>query len=73
LDDDLVLPPQGRQSNLFPQLLALLFGGDRCPVERPHAAQFTREVLLMELLAAEESDEEPDNSTLSGSEDEYIL
>ncbi|KAJ7353252.1 hypothetical protein DFH08DRAFT_856332, partial [Mycena albidolilacea] len=61
-DNDLVPPPQGRQSNLFPRSLALLFGGDvRRPVERPRAAQFTREVLLMELLAAEESDEEPDD------------
>ncbi|KAJ7339927.1 ribonuclease H-like domain-containing protein [Mycena albidolilacea] len=71
-DDDLVPPPQGRQSNLFPRSLALLFGGDvRRPVERPRAAQFTREVLLMELLAAEESDEEPDDGAMSGSEEEY--
>jgi hypothetical protein len=35
------------------------------------AAQFTREVLLMELLAVEESNEEPDEGTMSGSEDEY--
>jgi hypothetical protein len=37
------------------------------------AAQFTREVLLMELLAAEQSDEEPDDSAMSGSEDKYTL
>ncbi|KAJ7789750.1 hypothetical protein B0H14DRAFT_3572647 [Mycena olivaceomarginata] len=35
------------------------------------AAQFTLEVLLMELLAAEESDEEPDDGAMSGSEDKY--
>jgi hypothetical protein len=41
-DNDLFPPLQGRQSNLFPQSLALLFGGDVwCPVERPCAAQFT--------------------------------
>jgi hypothetical protein len=60
------------QSNLFPQSLALLFGGDVwCPVKRPCAAQFTREVLLMELLAAEASDEELDDGAMLGSEDEY--
>ncbi|KAJ7318819.1 hypothetical protein DFH08DRAFT_819712 [Mycena albidolilacea] len=74
LDDDLVPPLQSCQSNLFPQSPALLFGGDvQRLVERPCAAQFTREVLLMELLVAEESNEEPDNSAISGSEDDYNL
>jgi hypothetical protein len=30
-----------------------------------------RKVLLMELLAAEESNEKPDDSAMSGSEDKY--
>ncbi|KAJ7938785.1 hypothetical protein B0H13DRAFT_1587428 [Mycena leptocephala] len=51
--------------------LALLFGGVVArAVEKPRRAQFTREVLLMELLATEETDE-PDDGALSGSEDEY--
>ncbi|KAJ6584253.1 hypothetical protein B0H10DRAFT_2234545 [Mycena sp. CBHHK59/15] len=41
---------------IFPRSLDLLFGGV---------------VLMMELLAAEESDEEPDDGALPGSEDEY--
>ncbi|KAJ7790759.1 hypothetical protein B0H14DRAFT_2308487, partial [Mycena olivaceomarginata] len=58
--------------NLFPQSLALLFGGDvQCLVERPCVAQFTQEVLLMELLAAGESNKEPEDSAMSGSEDKY--
>ncbi|KAJ7893659.1 hypothetical protein B0H14DRAFT_2334735 [Mycena olivaceomarginata] len=57
-----------------PRSLALLFGGEVArPVERPKRAQFTQEVLLMELFAAEESDEEPDDGALSGSGDEFEL
>ena len=56
----------------FPRSLDLLFGGvvPRA-VGKRRPAQFTREVLMMELFAAEESDEEPDNGALPGSEDEY--
>ncbi|KAJ7756118.1 hypothetical protein B0H14DRAFT_3599712 [Mycena olivaceomarginata] len=43
------------------------------PVEKPRAKQFTREVLMMELLATEESDEDPDDGALSGSGDEYEM
>ncbi|KAJ7695822.1 hypothetical protein B0H14DRAFT_2234990, partial [Mycena olivaceomarginata] len=52
--------------------LALLFGGVVARVvERPQRTQFTEERLYMELLAAEESDEDPDDGALSGSGDEY--
>ncbi|KAJ7200392.1 hypothetical protein GGX14DRAFT_372285, partial [Mycena pura] len=52
--------------------LALLFGGKVAnPVGKPRQKQFTREALMMELLAAEDSDEEPDDGALSGSGDDY--
>ncbi|KAJ7850456.1 hypothetical protein B0H13DRAFT_2360670 [Mycena leptocephala] len=61
-----------KAAGFFPRSLALLFGGDiNKPVEKPRCEQFTREALLMELLAAEESDESPDDGALSGSGDEY--
>ncbi|KAJ7843210.1 hypothetical protein B0H14DRAFT_2585852 [Mycena olivaceomarginata] len=48
-----------------------IWGGDiNKPVEKPRCEQFTREALLMELLA-EESNEAPDDGALSGSGDEY--
>ncbi|KAJ7939131.1 hypothetical protein B0H13DRAFT_2532577 [Mycena leptocephala] len=48
--------------------VALLFGRDiNKPVEKRRREQFTREALLMELLAAEESDKLPDDGALSGS------
>ncbi|KAJ7028223.1 ribonuclease H-like domain-containing protein [Mycena alexandri] len=57
---------------LFPRSLNILFGGVlKKPVGKPRREQFTREVLLMELLAAEESDEELDDGALSGSGDEF--
>ncbi|KAJ7755574.1 hypothetical protein B0H16DRAFT_1722293 [Mycena metata] len=57
---------------LFPRSLKLLFGGVvKKPVGRPRRGQFTWEVLMMELLAAEESDEDPDDGALSGSGDEF--
>ncbi|KAJ7808917.1 hypothetical protein B0H13DRAFT_1928237 [Mycena leptocephala] len=63
---------QVQRKDLFPRSLALLFGGVVArAVEKPRRAQFTREVLLMELLATEETDEEPDDGALPGSEDEY--
>ncbi|KAJ7429693.1 hypothetical protein B0H11DRAFT_1655364, partial [Mycena galericulata] len=61
-----------KPAKFFPRSLALLFGGDvNKPVEKPRATQFTREILMMELLAAEESDEDPDDGALSGSGDEF--
>ncbi|KAJ6607661.1 hypothetical protein B0H10DRAFT_2227667 [Mycena sp. CBHHK59/15] len=72
--DDEELPTLGtrRPTKIFPRSLDLLFGGVvRRAVGKPPPAQFTREVLMMELLAAEESDEEPDDGALPGSEDEY--
>ncbi|KAF8135268.1 hypothetical protein K438DRAFT_2123313 [Mycena galopus ATCC 62051] len=40
-------------------------------LERPKRTQFTEERLYLELLAAEESDEDVDDGALSGSGDEY--
>ncbi|KAJ6564026.1 hypothetical protein B0H19DRAFT_1285188 [Mycena capillaripes] len=55
-----------KSKNFFPRSLALLFGGKISnPVGKPRQKQFTREALMMELLAAEESDEEPDDGALS--------
>ncbi|KAJ7846627.1 hypothetical protein B0H14DRAFT_3678382 [Mycena olivaceomarginata] len=58
-------------TKFLPRTLAKLFGGQiKCPFKaapRP----FTRETLLMELLAAEHSDEELDDGELEGSGDDY--
>ncbi|KAJ6615716.1 hypothetical protein B0H10DRAFT_2435314 [Mycena sp. CBHHK59/15] len=71
-DEELPTPGTRRPTKIFPRSLDLLFGGVvRRAVGKPPPAQFTREVLMMELLAAEESDEEPDDGALPGSEDEY--
>ncbi|KAJ7855095.1 hypothetical protein B0H13DRAFT_1903274 [Mycena leptocephala] len=57
-------------AKFFPCSLALLFGGDVTkPEKKPQPKQFTWEALMMELLAAEESDEAPDDGALSGSGD----
>jgi hypothetical protein len=73
-DDTAPTGGRSRAANSFPRSLALLFGGDlKKPVEKPHAKKFTREVLMMELLATEESDEDPDDGALSGSGDEYEM
>ncbi|KAJ7817108.1 hypothetical protein B0H14DRAFT_3742605 [Mycena olivaceomarginata] len=75
-EEDDAAPTSGRSqaANFFPRSLTLLFGGDlKKPVEKPRAKQFTREVLMMELLATEESDEDPDDGALSGSGDEYEM
>ncbi|KAJ7917761.1 ribonuclease H-like domain-containing protein [Mycena leptocephala] len=49
---------RSRPTKFFPRSLALLFGGELTkPVEKPRREQFTEEVLMMELLAAGESDE----------------
>ena len=61
-------PPasRSRSGKFFPRSLELLFGGEVAkPVTKPRREQFTEEVLMMQLLAAEESDEEPDDSELS--------
>ncbi|KAJ6618547.1 hypothetical protein B0H10DRAFT_2433837 [Mycena sp. CBHHK59/15] len=65
-------PPPGRSSKWLPCSLAKLFGGQipQPPTRAPRRA-FTREELLMELLAAEHSDEEPDDGELEGSGDDY--
>ncbi|KAJ7257605.1 hypothetical protein C8J57DRAFT_1234755 [Mycena rebaudengoi] len=57
----------------LPRPLSKLFGG---PITRPlhvpaRRNRFTREELLMELLAAEHSDEEPDDGEKEGSGDDY--
>ncbi|KAJ7732265.1 hypothetical protein B0H14DRAFT_2639893 [Mycena olivaceomarginata] len=74
-NDENPVPTSGcsrKAAGFFPHSLALLFGGDiNKPVERLRREQFTREALLMELLAAEESDEAPDNGALSRSGDKY--
>ncbi|KAJ7939528.1 hypothetical protein B0H13DRAFT_2300805 [Mycena leptocephala] len=63
-----------RPAKIFPSSLALLFGGDiNKPVEKPQPKQFTREALMMEVLAAEESDEAPDDGALSSSGDEFEM
>ncbi|KAJ7237891.1 ribonuclease H-like domain-containing protein [Mycena haematopus] len=63
-----------RPRKFFPRSLDLLFGGEVTkPVGKPRREQFTEEVLMMELLAAEESDEEPDDGELSGSGDDFEL
>ncbi|KAJ7652632.1 hypothetical protein B0H17DRAFT_1147314 [Mycena rosella] len=42
-------------------------------LEKPRPKQFMREVLMMELLAAEESGEEPDDRARSGLGDDFEL
>ncbi|KAJ7720369.1 hypothetical protein DFH07DRAFT_724744, partial [Mycena maculata] len=54
----------------LPLMLSKLFGGNAPrPVDpqRPRKATFDREQLLMELLAAEHSDEAPDDGEMEGS------
>ncbi|KAJ7798073.1 hypothetical protein B0H14DRAFT_3546293 [Mycena olivaceomarginata] len=53
---------------------AELFGGGIAnPPRRAPRKAFTREELLMELLAAEHSEEEPDDGELEGSGDDFIV
>ncbi|KAJ6607555.1 hypothetical protein B0H10DRAFT_2071285 [Mycena sp. CBHHK59/15] len=76
-DDDamltnLVASMGAASAKWFPQPLSKLFGGQiKCPFERPARRRFTSEELLMELLAVEHSDEEPDDGEKEGSGDEY--
>ncbi|KAJ7249989.1 hypothetical protein C8J57DRAFT_1521586 [Mycena rebaudengoi] len=74
-DEDLPLEPTHHRTlrSWFPTTLATLFGG---VIENPFTlAQRGRvvseEALLMELLAAEHSDEEPDVGAQEGSGDDY--
>ena len=51
-------------------------GGNRTAIKNPPVTRcprkvFNREELLMELIAAEHSDEEPDDGELEGSGDDY--
>ncbi|KAJ7657148.1 hypothetical protein B0H17DRAFT_955705 [Mycena rosella] len=56
----------------FPRSLSKLFGGKiKCPFAPSPRRRFDREELLMELLAAEHSDEEPDDGEKEGSGDDY--
>ncbi|KAF8209248.1 ribonuclease H-like domain-containing protein [Mycena galopus ATCC 62051] len=64
--------PLGTQKWL-PCTLEKLFGGEiNRPPQRAARKAFTREELLMELLPAEHSDEEPDDGELEGSGDDYM-
>ena len=73
---DVPAPPAGhsRSGEFSPRSLELLFGGEVAkPVTKPRREQFTEEVPMMQLLAAEESDEEPDNGELPGSGDDFEM
>jgi hypothetical protein len=57
----------------LPCTLERLFGGEIAnPPHRAPRKAFIREELLMELLAAEHSEEEPDDGELEGSGDDSI-
>ncbi|KAK7021681.1 hypothetical protein R3P38DRAFT_3196501 [Favolaschia claudopus] len=63
--------PEGRRKTWLPCPLSKLFAGTvKKPPSRRRQA-FTQEERLMELLAADHSDEEPDDGELEGSGDEY--
>ncbi|KAJ7500830.1 hypothetical protein B0H11DRAFT_1908690 [Mycena galericulata] len=65
-------PAPGRSSRWLPCPLSKLFGGQiPQPPQRPPRKAFTREQLLMELLATKETVEEPDDGELEGSGDDY--
>ncbi|KAJ7774329.1 hypothetical protein DFH07DRAFT_767496 [Mycena maculata] len=65
-------PAPERPSKWLPCPLSKLFGGQiPQPPQRAPRKVFTREELLMELLATKESDEEPDDGELEGSGDDY--
>ncbi|KAF7371850.1 DUF659 domain-containing protein [Mycena venus] len=65
-------PAPQRPVKWLPRPLSKLFAGKipQPPGRVPHKA-FTRQQLLMELLAAEHSEEEPDDGELEGSGDNY--
>jgi uncharacterized protein (DUF736 family) len=65
-------PAPERRARWLPCPLSRLFGGKiPQPPERAPRKAFSREELLMQLLAAEPSDEEPDDGELEGSGDDY--
>ena len=75
-DSDADIPeppaPAARSSRFLPARLSKLFGGKiPQPPKRAPRRAFTREEMLMDLLAAEHSDEEPDDGELEGSGDDY--
>ncbi|KAJ6616189.1 hypothetical protein B0H10DRAFT_2029296, partial [Mycena sp. CBHHK59/15] len=65
-------PAPTRPGRWLPCPFSRLFGGaiPQPPACAPRKA-FTQQQLLMELLAAEHSDEEPDDGELEGSGDDY--
>jgi hypothetical protein len=68
-----IQPPRRPPRAWFPTTLKSLFGG---AIEKPIALTrrtriVTEESLYMELLAAENSDEEPDDGEREGSGDDY--
>ncbi len=66
--------PHGKKAAWLPLPLNVLFGGNiSCLIasEQPCQKQFDRKVLLIELLAAEHSDEAPDDGAIEGSDDNY--
>ncbi|KAJ7876356.1 hypothetical protein B0H14DRAFT_2501398 [Mycena olivaceomarginata] len=65
-------PAPERSGRWLPCPFSRLFGGGIArPPTRASRKAFTKQQLLMELLAAEHSDEEPDNGELEGSGDDY--
>ena len=62
---------QRRVRSWLPCTLAALFKGESKRPVVQRRQPFDREALLMELLAAEHDDEEPDDGTLEGSGDDY--
>ncbi|KAJ6579756.1 hypothetical protein B0H10DRAFT_2235655 [Mycena sp. CBHHK59/15] len=65
-------PAPARPGRWLPCPFSRLFGGviPQSPARAPRKA-FTQQQLLMELLAAEHSEEEPDDGELEGSGDDY--
>ncbi|KAJ7435413.1 ribonuclease H-like domain-containing protein [Mycena latifolia] len=72
-DEEMEDPEVPATGKWLPMPLSKLFGEDAPrPVDhRTRRRTFDREQLLMELLAAEHSDEEPDDGELEGSGDDY--
>jgi hypothetical protein len=71
-DTEVPEPPTGqRRRRWLPVSLDTLFGGKTANPIRIRRQAFTEESLHMELLAAEHSDEAPDDGELEGSGDDY--
>ncbi|KAJ6467399.1 hypothetical protein C8R45DRAFT_757874, partial [Mycena sanguinolenta] len=60
-----------RQRRWLPISLDALFGSKITSLIRLRRQVFTKEILYMELLAAEHSDEEPDDGEKDGSGDDF--